>query len=68
MILVGSTLQWNGRGECGLLSISFFTNFLAELSGHVIRGPAGPTMSSHHDTPPHARSSAWQGGMYVRSL
>ena len=68
MFLHGTKLQWNGRGECGLLPILFFTNHLAELSGHVIRGPMGPTMSSHRDTLPHAHSSAWQGGLYVRPL
>ena len=68
MILPGRQLQWNGRGGCDLLSLSFLPNHLAELSAYVILGPVGPTMSSHRDAPPHVQSVAWQGGMYVRPL
>ncbi len=42
MILPGKQLQWNGRGGCDLLSLSFLPNHLAELSAYVMIGPVGP--------------------------
>lgn len=42
MILPGRQLQWNGRGGCDLLSLSFLPNHLAELSAYVMIGPCGP--------------------------
>jgi hypothetical protein len=68
MIPNGTMLQWNGHGECDILSLLFLPNHLAELSTHVIFGPVGPMSFAYRDTPPHIRSVAWQGGMYVRPL
>lgn len=68
MILPGRQLQWNGRGGCDLLSLSFLPNHLAELSAYAMIGPVGPMSFAYRDTPPHVRSVAWQGGMYVQPL
>ncbi len=65
MILHGTTLHWNGHGECGLLSVSFLPSHLSELSVYLILRPMGPMRFACPDTPPHIRSVAWQGGMYV---
>lgn len=66
MILPGRQPQWNGHGRCGLLSLSFVPNHLAELSAYVMIGPVGPISFAYRDTPPLVRSVAWQGGMYVQ--
>ena len=65
MILRGRQLQWNGRGRCGLLSLSFLPNHLTELSADLIVRSVDPMSFAYRDTPPRVRSVAWQGGMYV---
>jgi hypothetical protein len=66
MIPNGRMLQGNGHGECDILSLLFLSNHPAELSACMMIGPVSPMSFAYRDTPPHVRSVAWQGGMYVQ--